>query len=441
MRYKPINAQLFVDNRRRLAAMLKPSSVAVVVANDEMPRNGDQFFPYRQNSDLFYLTGIEQEKTLLLLCPTHPQESYREVLFIVKADPLEEQWNGHKLTLEEARAISGVKSVKYLDALDVVLRELFFWAKRAYLAINEYPKFFPEVPNRDVRFAKQIKEQYPLLKIKRLFPLIAALRQVKQPEEVGLIKRACEITGVAFDRILKSLAPGMKEYEVEAMMTYDFLRLGANGHAYQPIVASGKNACVLHYVTNDGALADGDLLLMDFGAEYANYAADCSRTIPVNGKFTPRQKACYNAVLRTFRKAQSLYVPGNTIQKINQAVFKMMEEEMIGLGLFTREEVERQDPQNPCYAKYLMHGVCHPVGLDVHDVGGKEEPLPEGQVLTLEPGIYLEEEGFGIRLENDIMVADVPVDLMAHIPIEVDEIEALMASADEGGALIEVPVK
>ncbi|NCD42695.1 MAG: M24 family metallopeptidase, partial [Bacteroidia bacterium] len=238
--------------------------------------------------------------------------------------------------------------------------------------------------------------------------------------------KACEITGNAFESVLKTVAPGMKEYEIEALMTWRFLQQGASGHAYSPIVASGKNACILHYTDNNRVMQEGDLLLMDFGAEYANYAADCSRTIPVGGAFSPRQRACYEAVLRVFEKAKDLYFPGNSIHKVNQAVWKMMEAEMIGLGLFTAEDVENQNPATPCYARYLMHGVCHPVGLDVHDVGGKNEPFPIGQVLTLEPGLYLPEEGFGIRIENDIVVGEPPVDLMAHIPVTPDEIERIM---------------
>ncbi len=427
MRYDPIDPKLFSTNRQRLAGEMKMKSVAIVVANDEMPRNGDQYFPYRQNSDLFYFTGINQEKTMLVLAPANPNKSHREILFILKASPAEELWNGHKLTVDKARKISGIKTVKYLDDFDFVMNEILFWSRRTYLATNEYPKFFPEITNRDKRFVEIFKNRYPLMKLERLGPIITLLRQSKQPQEIELIKKACNITGVAFNSVLKSLKPGMKEYEIEALMSYDYLRLGADGHAYLPIVASGKNACVLHYISNHQTINDGDLLLMDFGAEYANYAADCSRTIPANGKFSARQKECYNAVLRTVKKATTLYTPGNTINKINKAVWKMMEEEMIFLGLFTKQDVKKQDPDNPCYFRYLMHGVCHPLGLDVHDVGGKDDPFPKGQVLTLEPGIYIPEEGFGIRLENDIMVDENPVNLMEHIPIEADHIEEIMA--------------
>ena len=426
MRYKKIDAELFIGNRLRLANSLKIRSVAIVVANDEMPRNGDQYFPYRQNSDLFYLTGIDQEKTMLVLSPTHPDTHMREILFILRSHKTMETWNGHKLTPEEATEISGISTVKYLDELDLTLKELIYWTKRLYLAVNEYPKFLPEVETRDKRYVHSMKVVFPMARIDRLEPLISALRQKKQPQEIELIQQACDITNEGFTRVLQTIKPGMMEYEIEAELTYTFLRRGASGHAYQPVVASGKNSCVLHYISNDSKMNDGDLLLMDFGAEYANYAADCSRTIPVNGKFTPRQRACYDAVLRVFTKATSLYIPGNTINIVNKEVWKLMEQEMIALGLFSQKDVDNQNENEPLYFQYLMHGVCHPVGLDVHDVGGKDEPFKRGQVLTLEPGLYINEEKIGIRLENDIMVDDVPVDLMAHIPMDAEDIEKIM---------------
>ena len=426
MRYKKIDPELFTGNRSRLANSLKTRSMAIVVANDEMPRNGDQYFPYRQNSDLFYLTGIDQEKTMLVLAPTHPDKRMREILFILRSDTTLEIWNGHKLTPAEATEISGITTIKYLDELDLVLKELIYWTKRLYLAVNEYPKFLPEVETRDKRYVRVMKDVFPMSRIDRLEPLISALRQKKQPQEIELLQHACNITHEGFMRVLQTVNPGMMEYETEAELTYSFLRRGASGHAYQPVIASGKNACVLHYTSNDCKMNDGDLLLMDFGAEYANYAADCSRTIPVNGTFTPRQRACYDAVFRVFTKAVSLYIPGNTINIVNKEVWKLMEQEMISLGLFTQKDVKNQQEDNPCYCQYLMHGVCHPVGLDVHDVGGKDEPFQKGQVLTLEPGLYINEEKIGIRLENDIMVDDVPVDLMAHIPMDADEIEKIM---------------
>jgi Xaa-Pro aminopeptidase len=295
-----------------------------------------------------------------------------------------------------------------------------------YLNYNEYVKLSTNVVSRDLRFAKQIKENFPAHQYYRLAPIITDLRLVKEPEEIALVQKACDLTESAFKRVCKFIKPGVMEYEVEAEMTHEFIRNGASGHAYQPIIGSGKNGLVLHYTTNDHKCNDGDLLLMDFGAEYANYAADCTRTIPVNGKFTKRQKDCYNAVLRVQKKATKLFVPGNSPDMVNKTVNKLMEKEMIGLGLFTEEDVKQQDPDKPLYFKYLMHGVSHPIGLDVHDVGSKYTTFKKGMVLTLEPGLYIAEENIGIRIENDIMVDDEPVDLMKGIPREVEEIEGLM---------------
>ena len=403
-----------------------PGSVAVIMSNDELNRNGDQDFPFRQSSDMFYLTGLEQEKCILTLCPHHPDEKLREIVFTVQPIESLETWTGHKLTKEEIEKISGVKTVKWLDEFDLVFRDLVLNSENIYINLNEYIKYQSDVLYKENRFAIELKEKYPAHKIERLAPIITNQRLVKQPEETEMLKRACKITDSAFIRVLKFVKPGVKEYEIEAEITHEYLKNGARGHAYQPIVASGKNALTLHYIENKDECKDGDLLLMDFGAEYGNYAADCSRTIPVNGKFTERQKACYEAVLRVQKKAIKLYTPGNTIDKINKEVWKMMEKEMIGLGLFTEDDVKKQDKEKPLYSKYLMHGVAHFIGLDVHDVGGKYQEFKKGMVLTCEPGIYIKDEGIGIRIENDIIVADEPVDLMAGIPREVGEIEKLM---------------
>ena len=421
-----IPKDMFVRNRKNLTAQLAPQSVAIVSANDELTRTGDQHFPYRQNSDLFYLTGLNQEKCVLALCPDHPDKNLREVLFTVKPDEQLETWTGHKFTPDEIREISGIQTVKWLENMDLMIRDMVISSETIYLNLNEYIKYIPDVAYNDYNLSKRLHEQFPLHNYKRLAPLLSSQRLVKQPEELELLKDACKITGSAFKRVLKFVKPGVKEYEVETEMTHEFITKGARGHAYQPIVASGKNALVLHYVENSETCQDGDLLLMDFGAEYGNYAADCSRTIPVNGKFSPRQKECYEAVLRVQKEATRLFVPGNTIDKVNKAVWKMMEEEMIKLGLFTKKDVKKQTPDSPLYFKYLMHGVAHFIGLDVHDVGGKYEPFKKGMVLTLEPGLYIKDEGIGIRIENNIVVADEPIDLMAGIPREVHEIEGLM---------------
>jgi Xaa-Pro aminopeptidase len=352
------------------------------------------------------------------------------VLFILKPDKKLEKWEGHKLTKQEAREISGIESVYWLEDFEVTLREVLLDSNRFYLNTNEYVKFFTEVPERNLRFAREMKTKYPLHQYHRLAPLVKQLRQIKSEDEVDLIRHACKITGKAFDRVLKNIKPGMKEFEVEAEVTAEFIRNGANGHGYAPIIASGLNACMLHYIDNDKTCNDGDLILMDFGAEYANYTADMSRTIPVNGKFTDRQKACYNAVLDVFKQAREMLVPGNTIDKVNKAVNKLMEKKMIALGLFTSEDVKKQDKENPLYFNYFMHGISHPLGLDVHDVGSKYEPFRPGMVVTCEPGIYIEEENIGIRIENDILITEEgPVDLMIDIPVEPDEIEAAMRHA------------
>ena len=430
MRYQPINNRLFIKNRENLAGLMEPNSVALFQSSDQYPRNGDQYFTYRQQSDIFYLTGIEQEQTILLMAPGFFNEAFREALFILKPNKKLETWEGHKLTKEEARAISGIKNVYWLEDFEVTLREVLLDSDNFYLNANEYVKFFTEVPERNLRQIWEMKEKYPLHNFKRLAPLLKKLRQIKSEPEVDLIRHACKITDKAFDRVMKTIRPGMKEYQVEAEITAEFIRNGANGHGYAPIVASGKNACMLHYIDNDKTCNDGDLVLMDIGAEYANYTADMSRTIPVNGKFTQRQKVCYNAVLDVFKQAREMLVPGNTIDKVNKAVNKLMEQKIIELGLLTREKVDNQDPDNPLYLKYFMHGISHPLGLDVHDVGSKYEPFRPGMVVTCEPGLYIEEEKMGIRIENDILITEEgPVDLMINIPIETDEIEAAMRHA------------
>jgi Xaa-Pro aminopeptidase len=410
--------------------LMEQSSVALFNSADQYPRNGDQYFTFRQQSDIFYVTGIEQEQTVLLLAPGFFNEALQEALFILKPNKKLETWEGHKLTKEEASEISGIQNVYWLEDFEVMLREVMLDSDNLYLNTNEYVKFFTEVPERNLRLAIDLKEKYPLHQYKRMAPLMKQLRQIKSELEVDLIREACKITDKAFDRVMKSLKPGMMEYEVEAEMTAEFIRNGANGHGYAPIVASGKSACMLHYTDNDKICNDGDLVLMDFGAEYANYTADMSRTIPVNGKFSKRQKECYDAVLDVFKQAREMLIPGNTIDKVNKAVNKLMEKKMIDLGLFTEEEVANQDKDNPLYLKYFMHGISHPLGLDVHDVGSKYEPFRPGMVVTCEPGLYIEEEKMGIRIENDILITeDGQIDLMIDIPIETDEIEAAMRHA------------
>lgn len=427
MRYLPINNKLFIENRKRFVCSLPADSAAIFYSNDEQPRNGDQYFPFRQQSDLFYLTGIHQEKSILLIVPDIKNNKLKEALFLIKTNEQIAIWEGHKFTKEEAKEISGIENIYWLDDFDLVIREVMLECNNIYLNRNEYPKFYPDVKDRNQRLGEELQKDFPLHNYHRSAPLLAKLRLIKSDEEIALLQKACDITNLAFRRVLKTTSHGKFEFEVQGEIEHEFTQNRANGNGYAPIIASGKNACVLHYVDNDKECKDGELLLMDFGAEYACYSADMSRTIPVNGKFTSRQKDCYNAVLNVFKKAKELYVPGNTITKINNEVNMMMEKELIKLGLFIEEDVKKQDDENPLYKKYFMHGTAHFLGLDVHDVGGKDEVLQEGMVLTCEPGLYIREENIGIRLEDDILVTvDKPIDLMKDIPIEIDEIEKLM---------------
>jgi Xaa-Pro aminopeptidase len=427
MRYSQIPRDLFIRNRQKLAGKLEKKSLALVHSNDQMLRNGDQFFPYRQNSDLFYLTGIEQEMTILLMCPDHPVEDRQELLFIRKPDLNLESWEGKKLDKVRAQEISGIANVHWLEKFETIARELILDAENIYCSSHELVKFKPEYLSRDERYLAKLKKEFPLHGMKRLSPIMTELRLVKEPEELALIMKSAEITKGGFERILSSLKPGLKEYEVEAELSHEFIRKGAAGHAYQPIVASGANACFLHYIKNDQVCRDGDLLLLDFGAEYANYSADCSRTIPVNGRFSSRQKDIYDANLRVFRKARALIRPGTIIDQINKEVAKLWEEEHIRLGLYSTRDVQEQPKGAPLHLKYLIHGVSHFLGLDVHDVGSKHEILKPGMVLTCEPGIYIPAENTGIRLENDIMVTEAGnVDLMEDVILDSEEIEKLM---------------
>jgi Xaa-Pro aminopeptidase len=427
MKKVDIPVTLFIKNREKLSHVLKNKSLAILHAHDEMNRSADQFFPYRQDSDLFYLCGINQEKTILLLDPDNPDENFREVLFILKPNHKLETWEGHKLTVEEARTISGIKTIKYLNEFESILASMMILAEHVYLNLPENNKFIPEVPCRNLRNANMLRKQYPAHQYERLSPIMHNLRVIKSEEEISLVREACHITHEAFNRVLKTVKPGIAEYEVEAEITYEFLRLGARGHAYAPIVASGANACTLHYVSNDCFCADGDLLLLDFGSEYGNYAADCSRTIPVNGRFSPRQRELYKTVLEVFRFACTLMKPGNSIHKIHNEVCKRFGQEHVKLGLYTDEALKGQNPDNPLFQEYYMHGTSHFLGLDVHDVGSKEMELRPGMILTCEPGIYIPAEKTGIRLENNILITrDGHEDLMKEIPIEPEEIEAMM---------------
>lgn len=427
MKYVPLHPELFQLNRRRFTREMKPNTIAIFHSNDQMPRSGDQFFPFRQNAGLYYLCGIDQEETMLVLFPDCPKEGHKEVLLIKRTNEHIAVWEGHKYTKEEAAAASGIEKVLFLDEAEQVLNELILLAEGIYLNINENDRYLSDVETRDLRYAKTLRRRYPAHTLYRAQPQLKKLQMVKSQLEVDAIQYSVDVTGKAFRRVLEFVKPGVWEYEVEAEITHEFLRNRCTGHAYTPIIASGKNACVLHYVENTQQCHDGDVLLMDFGSEYANYAADLTRSIPVNGQFTPRQRAVYNAVLRVLKEARAMLVPGNILEEYNKEVGKIMESELLGLGLISRDEVEKQDPDKPAYKKYFMHGTSHHLGLDVHDLCLRYEPFRAGMVFTCEPGIYIPEENLGIRLENDIRITDDgPVDLFRDIPIEPEEIEELM---------------
>ncbi|MEA5404598.1 aminopeptidase P family protein [Arcicella sp. DC2W] len=427
MKYLPINNTLFIENRQRLAQLLKPKSIAILNSNDPMPTNADGTMGFQQNSDLFYLSGIDQEESILLLFPDSPNPAHREVLFLRETSELIAIWEGYKYTKEHAREVSGVQSIYWMSQFEAVLTTLIFEAEHIYLNSNEHIRNHSVVQTRDAKFILWAKEHFPLHKFERLAPLMHQLRVIKNPIEIQQLSEAMRITELGFRRLLNFVKPDVTEYEIEAELLHEFVRNRSKGFAYQPIIASGENACVLHYIENSRPCKDGDVILLDVAAEYGNYNADLTRTIPVNGKFSPRQRQVYDAVLRAFKFAKSILVVGNLWDDYQQAVEKFIEEELIGLGLFTREDVEKQNPEAPLFKKYFMHGVSHHLGLDVHDVWNKYRRFEAGMVFTIEPGIYIREEGLGIRLENNILITeDGNIDLMANIPIEADEIEALM---------------
>ncbi len=427
MRYGPINPNLFIDNRARLARLLLPNSLAIVNANDILPTNADGSLRLRQNSDLFYLTGVDQEESILLMYPDADDEKFREILFLRETSELIAIWEGHKLTKEEARARTGVARVEWLSEFPGIFRRVMCESEHVYLNTNEHKRAVIEVASRDTRFIQATQAQYPLHDYQRLARVLHTLRAVKSAEEVRLLQAACDITDAGFQRVARFVKPGVSETDLEAEFAHEFIRRGGD-FAYNPIIASGKNACVLHYIANDQPCADGDLLLLDVAASYANYNADLTRTIPVNGKFTPRQKQVYEAVLRVLRASIQGLTVGRLLKDWQRDAERFIETELLGLGLLTPGQIQGQDPDRPAFKQYFMHGVGHPLGLDVHDVGHTTKPIQAGWVMTVEPAIYIRAEGLAVRLENDILVTDQgPVDLMAHIPIEVADIEKLMA--------------
>jgi Xaa-Pro aminopeptidase len=427
MRHEPIKSELFVNNRERLKRSLPAHALAVVNANDVLPTNADGTLAAVPNSDLFYLTGIEQEQTILVIYPDADEEKHRELLFLREPNAENQLWEGHKLTRDEARDISGIRQIHWLSEFPRLFHRLMCECQSVYLNSNEHHRAVVEAESREARFVADTIRSYPLHEYQRLAPLMHHLRAVKSDLEVALIRQACELTAAGFLRSLKFTKPGVSEAEVEAEFAHEFIRHGSR-FAYLPIIAAGPNACCLHYVANAAVCRDGDLLLLDVAAACANYNADMTRTIPVNGRFTRRQKQVYNAVLRGLRQSIQLLAPGKKTTTWQKEVEQLMEKELVDLGLLTLRGIQRQDPEKPAFKRYFMHGAGHPIGLDVHDVAVLAEPMQAGWVMTVEPAIYIPEEGFAVRLENDVLVTEKgPVDLMVDVPIEAEEIEALMA--------------
>lgn len=429
MRYQKIDPSLFVQNRERLREQLPPNSLVVLNSNDILPTNADGTMLLRQNSDIFYLSGIHQEETILVLFPDAPDEKQREMLFTKKTSELISIWEGDKHTKDSARDTSGIQNVHWTGAFSGILRVLMTQAEHIFLNTNEHARAKDRIETRDLRFIREAMRQYPLHDYRRLAPIMATLRITKSDPEVELISKACEITEAGFRRVLQFIAPGVKEYEVEAELIHEYLRHGSDGFAYDPIIGSGKNACVLHYLENHDTCEDGEMLLMDVAARYANYNSDLTRTVPVNGRFTDRQRAVYEAVLRTMRACSEMLRPGVILKDYQEEVGKLVEAELIDLELISKKDIDEQDPEKPAYKKYFMHGASHHLGLDVHDVGDNWQPVCVGMIFTIEPGIYICEENFGCRLENNYLIGENGnVDLMASIPVEVEEIEDLMNS-------------
>ena len=429
MKYLPIDNQLFINNRKNFSAKLATNTIAILNANDVMPTNADGTMPFRQNNDLFWLSGVDQEESVLVIFPDHTDESQREILFLKETNEHIAIWEGAKLTKEGALKTAGIETVYWLNELEGKIAELIGKCNGIYLNKNIHSRSASAVETRDDRFRKMIANKFSETTIHEIAPIMHELRAVKSNLEIKLMQNACDITEKGLRRILPFIKPGVTEYEIEAELMHEFLKNRSNGFAYQPIIGSGVDSCVLHYIDNNKACKDGDILLMDFGAEYANYASDLTRTIPVNGKFTNRQKTVYNSVLHVMKEATNMLRPGTIFKEYNAEIGRIMELELIKLGLLDKHDVQKQDAKNPLFKQYFMHGTSHYLGLDVHDVGGFDWPMKEGMVFTCEPGIYILDEELGIRLENDILVtANGPDDLMKNIPIEAEEIEHLMNS-------------
>lgn len=427
MKHLPLNAQIFIKNRERFVREMKPGSVAIFNSNDEVPSNGDALYTYVQNSDLYWLTGVEQEETMLILFPDNPDAKYREVLVLLRPNELKEKWDGKRLRANEGTEISGIKTIVWLDAIDALLQTWVHLSDHVYLNTNENDRKGNLLETRDYRFAKQFMQRFPLHKYERSAKILKGLRAIKTSEEIEVINEAISVTDSAFRRLLDFIKPGVMEYEIEAAIVHEFLRKRCRGVAYNSIIASGDRARTLHYVFNNQECKDGELVLMDFGANYGGYNADLTRTVPVNGKFTPRQKEVYNACLHLHNFAKGLLKQGISIVDYTEKVGDEATQQFIKIGLLKDEDVKNEDKENRAYRKYLYHGISHHLGVDVHDLGTRVEPIQAGMVFTVEPGIYIEEEQMGVRIENNLWITESGnIDLMQNIPITVEEIEYLM---------------
>jgi Xaa-Pro aminopeptidase len=428
MKYDRIDKELFIRNRAKFVQHMKPNTLAVFNSNDIYPISADSTMPFQQHRDIFYLSGVDQEESILVLFPFASNPVHREVLFLKETSELIAIWEGEKLTKDTAFATSGIKTVYWLEQFDNIFNQMMAEAEGIYFNVNEHLRANTETETREDRFIKKCRAKYPAHQVHKSAPILHYIRSIKEDIEIALILRACDITEKGVRRVIDFIKPGVWEYEIEAEIMHEFLRNRSKGWAYTPIIASGKNACVLHYIENNQQCKDGDVILMDFGAEYANYASDQTRCLPVNGKFTPRQKAVYNAVLHVKTEAEKLLVPGTMMAEYHKEVGKIMEDQLVQLGLIDKTDIKNQNPDWPAYKKYFMHGTSHFLGLDTHDVGLWNKPIEAGMIFTCEPGIYIPAENLGIRLEDDLLIRDgkAPLNMMASIPLQADEIEELM---------------
>lgn len=427
MKYLPLDANIFINNRERFVKAMVPNSIAIFVSNDEWPMNGDALHKFKQNSNLFWLSGIMQEDSMVVLFPDCPDPKYREVLVLVRPNELKEKWDGKRLRVNEATAISGIKTIVWLDSIDALLQTWVHLADNIYLDTNENDRKASQIRSRDYRFVDEMKERYPLHNYLRAAKIMRSLRSIKTKEEIVVLQKAIDITEHTFRRLLGFIKPGVMEYEIEAEIYHDFYSQRATGPAYGSIIAGGDRARILHYVSNNQECKDGEMVLMDFGAEYGGYCADLTRTVPVNGKFTRRQKTVYNACLHLHNYAKSILKPGITVVDYTEKVGEEATQQFLKIGLLRKSDVKNETPENRAYRRYLYHGISHHLGIDVHDLGTKTEPIKPGMVFTIEPGIYIEEEQMGVRIENNFWITrNGNIDLMKNIPITVEEIEALM---------------